>query len=52
MGVLKAVGFTDGRVLNTLLIENALLGFLAGVSAWRVSASLCTGLTAKSRKPS
>lgn len=31
MGILKAVGFTAGRVLGTLLIENAMLGFLGGV---------------------
>lgn len=31
MGILKAVGFTGARVLGTLLIENALLGFIGGV---------------------
>jgi putative ABC transport system permease protein len=31
MGILKAVGFTGGRVLNTFLVESALLGLLAGV---------------------
>jgi putative ABC transport system permease protein len=31
MGILKAVGFTSRRVLGTLLIENALLGLVAGV---------------------
>jgi len=31
MGILKAVGFTGGRVLNTFLVESALLGLLAGL---------------------
>ncbi len=31
MGILKAVGFTGRRVLGTFLVENALLGLLAGV---------------------
>ena len=31
LGILKAVGFSAGRVLATLLLENALLGLLAGV---------------------
>jgi putative ABC transport system permease protein len=31
LGILKAVGFSAGRVLGTLLLENALLGLLAGV---------------------
>ena len=31
MGILKAVGFTAGRVLSTLLVENAVLGLLGGL---------------------
>lgn len=32
LGVLKAVGFTSNSVLRTVLLENALLGFLGGLA--------------------
>jgi len=32
MGILKAVGYTSGNVLNTILAENGLLGLLSGVT--------------------
>ncbi len=53
MGILKAAGFTAGRVLGMLAVENSLLGLLAGVlgmgavavamalvNAWRPAAQL------------
>jgi putative ABC transport system permease protein len=32
IGIFKALGYTRGRVLASVLLENALLGLLAGVS--------------------
>ncbi len=34
MGILKAVGYTSRDVLRTVLLENALLGLIAGVLGW------------------
>lgn len=32
IGILKSVGFTSGRVMSTLLLENGLLGLFAGIA--------------------
>jgi putative ABC transport system permease protein len=34
IGVLKAIGYTRRDVLTTVLLENALLGLVAGVAGW------------------
>jgi putative ABC transport system permease protein len=44
LGVLKAVGFTAGRVLAMLALENALLGLLAGVAGMGAVAIAMAGI--------
>ena len=44
LGVLKAVGFTAGRVLAMLALENALLGVLAGVAGMGAVAIAMAGI--------
>jgi ABC-type antimicrobial peptide transport system permease subunit len=49
LGIMKAVGYTSGRVLGVVLIENGLIGALGGLAGMLLVALAVSALNAAAR---